>query len=209
MIFSCLYFSRESFQRFHSVIATFQMFSAKQIAFTIFSVGPGWREGWEGRGISIYSVASLIWTSVIWIIHLSGHLFGNQSPFLNRKWLTYLEIQLSGQSVWKRRCADKWGSTVAVAGFVSGCPRTQLYWYLVLSWWDKAKRGMRFRQKRSKYEYNKCSFSPQLKHVVVLHLHTHQEIWNSMKTWSIKHELYHYDYVHRSSFIPTNLYLEP
>ena len=55
----------------------------------------------------MYSVASLIR-----IIHLSGHLFGNQSTFLNRKWLTYLEIQLSGQSVWERRCPDKWGSTV-------------------------------------------------------------------------------------------------
>ena len=56
---------------------------------------------------TIYSGASLIR-----IIHLFGHLFGNQSPFLNRKWLTYPEIQLSEQSVWERRCPDKWGSTV-------------------------------------------------------------------------------------------------
>ena len=35
-----------------------------------------------------YSVASLIR-----IIHLSGHLFGNQSPFLNRKWLSYPDSQ--------------------------------------------------------------------------------------------------------------------
>ena len=56
---------------------------------------------------SIYSRASLIW-----IIHLSGHLLGNQSPCLNRKRLTYPEIQLSGQSVWERRCPDKWGSTI-------------------------------------------------------------------------------------------------
>ena len=52
--------------------------------------------------------------SLIRIIHLSRHLFWNQSPFLNRKWLTYPEIQLSGQSVWERRCLDKWGSTVVV-----------------------------------------------------------------------------------------------
>ena len=39
-------------------------------------------------------------------------MFGNQSPFLNRKWLTNPEIQLFGQSVWERRCPDKWGSTV-------------------------------------------------------------------------------------------------
>ena len=45
--------------------------------------------------------------------HLSGPV-GNQSPCLNRKWLTYPEIQLSGQSVWERRCPDKWGSTVLV-----------------------------------------------------------------------------------------------
>ena len=56
--------------------------------------------------------------------HLSGpHLsvlitypdtFGNQSPFLNIKCLTvtYLEIRLSRQSVWERRCPDKWSSTV-------------------------------------------------------------------------------------------------
>ena len=46
------------------------------------------------------------------IIHLSGHLFGNQSPFLNWKWLTYPEIQLSRQSVWDRGCPYKWWSTV-------------------------------------------------------------------------------------------------
>ena len=52
--------------------------------------------------------------SLIRIIHLSGHMFGNQSPFLNRIWLTYMyqEIQLSRQSVWERRCPDKWDSTV-------------------------------------------------------------------------------------------------
>ena len=59
----------------------------------------------------MYSVSSLI---QIYNIHLSGHLFWNQSPFLNRKWLTYPEIQLSGQSVWERRCPNKWGSTVHV-----------------------------------------------------------------------------------------------
>ena len=38
---------------------------------------------------------------------LSGHLFWNQSPFLNRNGLPYREIQLSIQSVWGRRCPDK------------------------------------------------------------------------------------------------------
>ena len=52
--------------------------------------------------------------------HLSG-LFtysetclGTNPLFLNRKCLTYPKIQLSGQSVWERRCPDKWGSTVHV-----------------------------------------------------------------------------------------------
>ena len=34
---------------------------------------------------TVYSQASLIRTSLIRIIHLSGHLFGNQSTCLNRK----------------------------------------------------------------------------------------------------------------------------
>ena len=50
--------------------------------------------------------------SLIRMIHLSGHMFGNESPLFNRKCLTYPEIHLSGQSVWERRCPDKWGSTV-------------------------------------------------------------------------------------------------
>ena len=36
--------------------------------------------------------------SLIRIINWFGHLFGNQFSFLNRKWLTYPEIQLYGQS---------------------------------------------------------------------------------------------------------------
>ena len=56
--------------------------------------------------------------SLIRNIHLSGHLFGNQ--FLNGNWLTYLEIQLSGQLVWERRCPDKWGSTVPVRTIKTG-----------------------------------------------------------------------------------------
>ena len=60
----------------------------------------------------LYSRASLIRTSLIRIIQLSGHLFGNKSLCLNRKWLTYPKIQLSGQSVWEQRCPDKWGSTI-------------------------------------------------------------------------------------------------
>ena len=40
-----------------------------------------------------YSGALLIQSPLIRIIHLSGHMFGNQC-------LTYPEIQLSGQSVW-------------------------------------------------------------------------------------------------------------
>ena len=45
-----------------------------------------------GRRWLLYSGASLIRTRLIRIIHLSGHMFGNQSPFLNRKWLAYPEI---------------------------------------------------------------------------------------------------------------------
>ena len=62
----------------------------------------------------IYAPSRLVYSgaSLIRIIHLSGHLFGNQSPFLNRKWLIYPEIQLFGQSVWEQRCPDKSGSTV-------------------------------------------------------------------------------------------------
>ena len=61
-----------------------------------------------------YSGASLIRIALIRIIHLSGHKFENQSPFLNRMCLTYPEIQLSGQSVWEQRFPDKWGSTVSI-----------------------------------------------------------------------------------------------
>ena len=50
-----------------------------------------------------YPDYSLIWTPV-W------------KPFINiyiyRKCLTYLDIQLSGQSAWELSCPDKWGSTV-------------------------------------------------------------------------------------------------
>ena len=61
-----------------------------------------------------YIGASRIRTPLFRIVHLSWHMFENQSLFLNRKWLTNLEIQLSGQSVWERRCPDRWGSTVVV-----------------------------------------------------------------------------------------------
>ena len=44
-------------------------------------------------------------------------MFGNQFPLPNRKWLTYLEIQLLRQSVWKGRCPDKCGSTVLIVTF--------------------------------------------------------------------------------------------
>ena len=60
--------------------------------------------------ITIYSGASLIWTPLIRIIHLSSHIFGNQFLFLNRNWLTWNSVIRTvslGQ-----RCPDKWGSTV-------------------------------------------------------------------------------------------------
>ena len=58
------------------------------------------------------TTAQCSWASLIQIIHLSGHMFGNQYPFLNRKWFAYSEVKLFGQSVWERRCLDTWGSTV-------------------------------------------------------------------------------------------------
>ena len=50
--------------------------------------------------------------SLLLNIKLSGHLFGNQFTFLAIKWFTYTENHLYRQSAWKRRCLDKWGSTV-------------------------------------------------------------------------------------------------
>ena len=51
--------------------------------------------------------------SLIQIILLSGHIFGNYLRlYIYRKRLTYMEIQLSGQSSCEWRCPDKWGSTV-------------------------------------------------------------------------------------------------
>ena len=60
----------------------------------------------------VYNEASLIRTPLIQIIHLSGHMFGNQLLFLHWKWLTHPDIQLSGQLVWEWGFPDKWGSTV-------------------------------------------------------------------------------------------------
>ena len=48
-----------------------------------------------------YSDASFIQTTLIWIIHLSRHLFVSMT-------------HLSGQSAWEQRCLDKWGFTVYV-----------------------------------------------------------------------------------------------
>ena len=50
--------------------------------------------------------------------HLSGLFiymdtcFGPNYDYILRKWLIYLDIQLSRQSTWELRCPDKWGFTV-------------------------------------------------------------------------------------------------
>ena len=62
--------------------------------------------------------------------HLSGHKFGNQL------WLHIWKVnQLSRQSVWERRCPDKWGSTVIQNLQMSPLKPMVIFWWNTLMFW--------------------------------------------------------------------------
>ena len=56
----------------------------------------------------IFNLARFMYSraSLIWIIQLSGHMFGNQLKYPYRKRLTYPDFQLSRQLAWEWRCQD-------------------------------------------------------------------------------------------------------
>ena len=71
----------------------------------------------RSRSPTIHIQWSLTYTSRTYLdySHIRTHywMFGNQSSlYIGKVWLTYPDIQLSGQSAWERRCPDKYVPSV-------------------------------------------------------------------------------------------------